>query len=298
MGTWSDILNEINGANHLDNVRRKYLKELSEYTGRNTIAYYSAFLERRVVNVDVNDSDMNGFMNAVYGLDATKGLDLILHTPGGNPAAAESIINYLRAIFHNDIRIIVPHMAMSAGTLMACAAKTIVMGNHSFLGPVDPQFNGIPAYSIVEEYNEAKADLAQNSSNYAYWKLRLEKFSAAQIKLASDAIALSDVLVDNWLRTGMFAEELEVSDQAEAVVETIKNSLNEHANSKVHSRHFGIDECRSFGLKITALEDDPVLQDKVLSVHHAYTHTITMASVAKLIENQDGKAVIALASTK
>ena len=81
MANWNDILNEINSTNHLDNVRRKYLKELSDYTGRNTIAYYSAFLERQVTNVDINDSDMNGFMNAVHGLDYSKGLDLILHTP-------------------------------------------------------------------------------------------------------------------------------------------------------------------------------------------------------------------------
>ena len=43
-------------------------------------------------------------MQAVYGLDKTKGLDLILHTPGGNTAATESIVHYLRAIFGTDIR--------------------------------------------------------------------------------------------------------------------------------------------------------------------------------------------------
>lgn len=291
MANWNDILSEINATNHLDNVRRKYIKELSDYTGRNTIAYYSAFLERQVKNTDINDSDMNGFMNAVHGLDSSKGLDLILHTPGGNPAAAESIINYLRTVFHNDIRVIVPHMAMSAGTLMACAAKEIVMGKHSFLGPVDPQLNGIPAFSIVEEYSEAKSDLAKNAANINYWRIRLEKFLPAYIKLAADAIALSDTLLENWLKTGMF-EDIENQSEMEAIITRIKNSLNEHVNSKVHNRHFGKDECVSFGLKVFSLEADPTLQDKVLSVHHAYTHTITMAPVAKLIENQKGKALI------
>lgn len=297
MASWNEVLNEINSSNHLDSIRRRYLKELSEYTHRNTIAYYSAFLERQVNNIDINDSDMNGFMNAVHGLDHSKGLDLILHTPGGNPAAAESIICYLRTVFHNDIRIIVPHMAMSAGTLMACAAKEIVMGKHSFLGPVDPQFNGIPAFSIVDEYNEAKTDLAQNPANLGFWKLRLEKFPPAYIKLAADAIALSDTLIENWLKTGMFDDS---KDQPEtnSLINSIKNSLNEHIKSKVHNRHFGKEECASFGLKITALEDDPTLQEKVLSVHHAYTHTITMASVAKLIENHNGKALISMVQTK
>lgn len=289
MANWSDLLDEINETRPLDSVRRKYLAELSQYTNRNTIAYYSAFLERQVSNVDINDSDMNGFMNAVCGLDRTKGLDLILHTPGGDPAAAESIISYLRTVFHNDIRVIVPHMAMSAGTLMACASQRIIMGNHSFLGPVDPQLAGIPAFNIVDEFNEARNDLATNPTNAMFWKLRLEKYPATFVKTAADAISLSDTLLDTWLRTGMFSEQ---TPENEAIIERIKRSLNEHSNSKVHNRHFSKEECCGFGLKITALEDDPTLQDKVLSVHHAYTHTITMATVAKLIENHEGKALI------
>ena len=42
-------------------------------------------------------------MQAVYGLDKSKGLDIILHTPGGNTAATESIVTYLRSLFGNDI---------------------------------------------------------------------------------------------------------------------------------------------------------------------------------------------------
>ena len=36
---------------------------------------------------EVNDADKNGFMTAVHGLDRSKGLDLLLHTPGGGTAA-------------------------------------------------------------------------------------------------------------------------------------------------------------------------------------------------------------------
>lgn len=296
MPNWTEILNEINATSRLDEIRRNYLKILSEYTGRNTIAYYSAFIERQIQQTSLDNNDMSGFMTTVQELDPAKGLDLILHTPGGSPSAAESIINYLRSIFKNDIRVIVPHMAMSAGTLMACAAKEIIMGYHSSLGPVDPQFNGIPAFNIVDEYNDACSDLAQNPANLAYWRLRLEKLPAAFVKLATDAISLSDVLVENWLRTGMFAD-LPDDETTAHLIQRIKKSLNEHADSKTHDRHFDINKCRSFGLKIKALEDDPTLQDKVLSVHHAYTHTIAMTSVAKLIENNEGKAFIFLIKT-
>ncbi|RBA82659.1 S49 family peptidase, partial [Escherichia coli O111:NM] len=75
------------------------------HTGRNVIAYYSAFLSKpQIEGVDIVDDDKNGFMMAVHQLDRTKGLDLLLHTPGGNMAATESLIHYLKSMFGNDIR--------------------------------------------------------------------------------------------------------------------------------------------------------------------------------------------------
>ena len=112
-------------------------------------------------NLDISDNDMVGFMNCLHGMDCSKGLDLILHTPGGSPSAAEGIVNYLRSKFKENIRVIVPHMAMSAGTMIACASNEIIMGKQSSLGPIDPQFNGIPAYNIKQEFEEAKEDLAK-----------------------------------------------------------------------------------------------------------------------------------------
>jgi ClpP class serine protease len=40
-------------------------------------------------------------------------------------------------------------MAMSGGTLIALAADEIVMCEHSVLGPIDPQINGMPAASLI-----------------------------------------------------------------------------------------------------------------------------------------------------
>ena len=61
-------------------------------------------------------------------MECHRGLDLILHTPGGFPEAAESIVKYLRSKFSTNIRVIVPHLSMSAGTMSpgadADAART------------------------------------------------------------------------------------------------------------------------------------------------------------------------------
>ncbi len=68
-------------------------------------------------------TDKNGFMTAINGIDTSKGLDLILHTPGGDTAATESIVDYLWSKFNGDVRCFVPQMAMSAGTMIACSSK-------------------------------------------------------------------------------------------------------------------------------------------------------------------------------
>lgn len=105
MPNWNDVLAEIrelreshsrDSAGALDNVRRRYLTKLHEHTGRNVIAYYSGWLSKPgIAQTEINDEDLNGFMMAVHHLDRSKGLDLILHTPGGNMAATQAIVDYI-----------------------------------------------------------------------------------------------------------------------------------------------------------------------------------------------------------
>ena len=218
MPAWGELLEELQPhtdasgkvipALTCDELRTKYISALSNKTGRNVVAYYSGWLKPgKTQNIDINDSDITGFMNSLKGLDATKGLDLILHTPGGNPTATEGIVKYLHSKFGNDIRVIVPQMAMSAGTMLACSAKNIIMGKHSCLGPIDPQYGGVPAYNIVNEFKEAKSDLDQNPQAKTYWELQLKKYPAAFFYSVVDSINLSSALVSEWLTQYMFEGE-------------------------------------------------------------------------------------------
>ena len=75
------------GQSVLDALRINALVDISKITGRNAIAYYSAFMTRRGDGMEINDMDLNGFMNVVCKMDRKHGLDLILHTPGGGITA-------------------------------------------------------------------------------------------------------------------------------------------------------------------------------------------------------------------
>lgn len=300
MPSWGELLNELqphkneNGEDvqglSVDELRSKYLDLLYRLTGRNVIAYYSGWLKPgKTQNIDINDSDITGVMNAIKGLDCAKGLDLILHTPGGNPTATEGIVKYLHSKFGNDIRVIVPQMAMSAGTMLACSASSIIMGKHSCLGPIDPQYGGIPAYNIINEFREAKSDLDNNPASKTYWAMQLNKYPAAFFYTVMDAIRLSSVLVTEWLADYMFSDE-ENNAEKRRKISRIVNKLN--ANNKSHSRHFTFSFCENLGLRVTALEDDQDLQEAVLSVHHSFIITMDATAASKLIENQFGTRYI------
>ena len=128
MANWSKILNEVqtyqDQIGKLNELKSKYLKDISNITGRNVIAYYSGWLKDGTApNISINDQDVNAFMNAVYQLDMDKGLDLILHTPGGDIAATESIVSYLHSVFGDNIRAIMAQGGLSVAGRCRCLTK-------------------------------------------------------------------------------------------------------------------------------------------------------------------------------
>ena len=238
MPDWNDILNELRtvGSPH-DVIRRKYLAELAELTGRNVILYYSGWLQKpNVDGISVNDDDKNGFMTVIHKLDPKKGLDLVLHTPGGGTAATESIVDYLRSIFGSDIRALVPQLAMSAGMMIACSCKRIVMGLHSSLWPIDPQFNGIPAHGVVEEFERAVEEIKLDSARIPVWQTILAKYHPTLIGECEKSIDWSKEMVSEWLRSGMFLGE-GPEEKVEKLISNIVEELKDNASSKSHDRH-------------------------------------------------------------
>ncbi len=290
MPNWNELLNEVKalGSAH-DVLRRKYLRQLHELTTRNVIVYCSGWLQKQGVSGGgINDEDKNGFMNAVNGLDRSLGLDLVLHTPGGETAATESLVDYLRQMFNGNIRAIVPQLAMSGGTMISCACKSILMGKQSSLGPVDPQFNGIPAHGVLEEFNRARDEIRVDPSKIPVWQPIIAKYSPAFIGECQKAVSWSETLVREWLATGMLAEDAKRAEKIERIVEELTN----HALSLSHARHLSPATCVEMGLKVDMLEDDQRLQDAVLSLHHAYMLTMSQTAAFKIIENHKGAAFI------
>lgn len=290
MASWNDILNEISTAgSNYDVLRRKYLLELSKLTGRNTVIYYSGWLQKpNSASIEINDEDKNGFMTVFYQLDRTKGLDLVLHTPGGDTAATESLVDYIYSMFGNNLRVFVPQLAMSAGTMIACSAKEIYMGKHSSLGPIDPQFGGVPASGVLEEYKYAIAEIGQNQCSIPLWQTIFSKYHPTLLGECDKVIKWSSDIVTEWLKRNMF----ETNPNKDTIVESIVSELLDHSETKSHARHLSSKKCKELGLIIKDLEENDDLQEAVLTVHHITMQTLSATPALKIIENQNGSAFI------
>lgn len=302
MPLWSEILLEFtrckteDGRPDCDRIRRKYLVQAYQHTQRNIILYASKWTqpdpEISPELVTIVDEDMQGMMEVSHGLTGSN-LDLILHSPGGSLEAAEAIVTYLRSRFRH-IRVIVPHLAMSAATMIACAADVIVMGKHSFLGPTDPQLllttalgaRMVPVDDILEQFKQAKNE-CQDPTKMAAWLPMLSQYGPDLLVQCQNARDLARTLVENWLKSYMFRR----SPNREAKAKETAEWLTKHAEFKSHGRHIPRSELRK-RLRVDCLEKDETAQDLFLSIFHATTITFTSTIATKIIENQLGKAFI------
>lgn len=270
--------------------------DLHEYTKRDVILYASNWTQPTPFAgpTQINEEDMQGLMVAVHGLKSNK-LDLILHSPGGRPEVAESMVSYLRKKF-DRIRVIVPQAAMSAATMLACAADKIVMGNQSSLGPIDPQmmlsnrygnYEVVPAQAIIDNFETAKRTSVTSPQQMGAFLPILEQYTPGLIEQCREVQKLSVQLASKWLAQYMFKDD----DGASKKANGIANHLANHSAFKSHGRHINIDEATKLGLKVKSLEKDQRLQDLVLAVFHATT-IVFQHGVLKITENHLGKAFI------
>jgi hypothetical protein len=304
MPSWGGISQEIvelqktDPGRALDFVRRKYIMSQHAYSKRAVILYATKWTQPSVDGIppnmtSISEEDVQGLMEVIYKVTETN-LDLIIHSPGGSIAAADACVQYLRSKFEH-IRVFVPYAAMSAATMIACAADEIVMGKHSFLGPIDPQFimqtalgvRSIPAQTIIDQFEKAR-DECKDPSKLAVWLPMLQQYGPDLLIQCQNVLSLSKSLVKNWLKDYMFKGAANGAERANDVAEWLGN----HTEFMMHARHINREQLRERGLNIVNLEDDKTQQDFILSILHATTHTFSLSGAVKIIENHLGSAYI------
>lgn len=299
MPTWNDLLEQFGARSEEDRIawlqatltsNLKHLSALRE--DRHVILYGSAFLQKPQVPAEVIQiahEDLNGFMATFAGSEWTRGLTLVLHTPGGVTNAAESIVSYMRDKF-SDVEVIVPLMAMSAGTMIALASDRLFMGSPSQLGPIDPQLvmgtgRAVSAQAVVEQFQQARLDIASNKTAAHAWAPILASLGPALLKEAENALAYSERMVAQWLANHMLKDDPESSEKGMSIA----HHFNDASSHKSHGRRIDRNEARSVGVNVTDLEANPHLQDASLTVYHLMTILFEQTKAAKIITNDSGR---------
>jgi ClpP class serine protease len=172
--------------------------------------------------IDIEDSE--AVLRAIRMTPADRPIDLILHTPGGLVLASEQIAYAIRD-HPAKVTVIVPHYAMSGGTLIALAADEIRMDRAAVLGPVDPQLGELPAASIVRTVGKKPLE-------------RVEDRTLILADVAEKAVRHMKEVVRSLVSTRLDAK------QAEVLAEELAGG------HYTHDDPITVDEARKVGLPV------------------------------------------------
>jgi len=294
MPDWAEIINKVNQDKDpllLDGLLKAELSKISRLQDNRNIVYYaSGFLQKPTEpGTSITRGDINGFMNAFHGIDCTKGLSLIVHTPGGDIHAVESIVEYLHQKF-DSITAVVPYLAMSGGSMISLASDAIILGKQSQLGPTDPQIviqnKTHSARAIKDAFDRAEKDINDNITLAHLWAPILQSMGPSLIIEAERALGYSQSLMSKWLQKRMFRADGNSENKAKNIAKHV-NADSE--NVYAHGQRIGITDLQKLDVNVIPLEDNQKLQEAILSAYHIMTVIFELTSSFKFIVNHKGK---------
>jgi ClpP class serine protease len=208
----------------LQNARSNALKSLGRKRGTNvvtlihrqeTLSLFGLPLARYI---DIDDSEE--LLRIIRRTPDEQPIDLIIHTPGGIALAATQIAFALEA-HKGKTTVMVPHYAMSGGTLIALAADEIFMDPHAVLGPVDPQIGtqrgSFAATSILKVVESKTRDETDDETLYlaeeAKKAIEQMKDTVRQLLIEKYDEEQIEKIIDN-LVTGKYTHDFPITAEA------------------------------------------------------------------------------------
>jgi len=159
--TYSSILKEHDVESGQREMRRRLLAKLSsdEFNDgpgpHGVVAHLSAWAA-------LSGDDIPILIDALLGIGDVQTLNLILESPGGDGSQVTKFVDLCRNQCQR-FRVIVPHEAKSAATLISLGADEIIMGPSSELGPIDAQIpavvEGLRRFISAQSFIDARDEL-------------------------------------------------------------------------------------------------------------------------------------------
>jgi hypothetical protein len=271
-------------GNEVYAMRLKCYEDIEKLRQRPLLIYASKFINAQPNTPNhIDISDIDGFTDLVQSVkDKSESVDVLLHSPGGQPDATERIVHILRNEF-KEVHFLIPHSAYSAATMLALSGDTITLHPSATLGPIDPQINGTPARSIKRGFDKVKEIIKTEGPEAlpAYIPL-IEKYSLDLLEICEDSEKLSKELVTNWITDYMLKGKEKYEGQIKETVEFFSN----YDIHLLHSRPLVISKLKKFKLNI--IEAEGVLSELIWEAYVHLNGFFGLTTFVKLYENRYG----------
>lgn len=267
--------------------RRKLFVDLEKELGMPVLSFFTSFY----YPVMIRDDDADMIEGLLEKMDLSKGLALIINSPGGVGLSAERIINNCRSYSGTgEFIAIVPAKAKSAATMVCMGASKILMGKTSELGPIDPQITitkgdrkfNVALCNLVEKYNQLFNEAVNSKGNIQPYLQQLSEYDSREIKEFEAAIQLSEDVAVRALLSGMMKGQKKDDVKKKIDVFLTPKETKSHGRSIFHS------EAKKCGLNIELMPH----KSQIWKLSHELfmrTHNLTSGDmgVTKCIENKD-----------
>lgn len=293
MGIYSEYLDQNLDFESISALRKSLLKKISMIRGNHDILVYAVDINKRAPT-SIDNTDIIPFTDLLSDLAGNENIDIILHTPGGLADVVQKLVVAVRDKYKN-VSVIVPGMAMSAGTIFSMSANEILMGKTSSLGPIDAQIvtagKQYSAEAFLSGLEKIKKEVQDTGKLNPVYIPILQNITPGELQEYENAQGLSKELVQDWLVRYKFSDWNVDEKIKKERAATIADKLGNHSKWLTHSRPLGIKELRELELKITDYTDNAALSDAITRYFILLNMTFDQSGIYKLYETDERQIV-------
>lgn len=164
--------------------RVELYKKLESAYNSKVLAYITS--DRNNMATQIAPDVIDLFIKQLDRIGICKKISLYLYTRGGDTAAAWNLVNLLR-MYCDELQVIIPHKAHSAGTIISLGANEIIMTKQATLSPIDPSINTPLNPSIPNGFGNTFPVSVEAVKGYL-------EFAKEELSIKDD-VALSNILI-------------------------------------------------------------------------------------------------------
>lgn len=265
--------------------RKKLIKEIEEERGSRLLV--AVWGDRENLGTIIAPDAPAVFFKHLEKIGKVDRLDVLLYTVGGHTLAAWGLANLLRE-YCEHLCILIPHRALSSGTLLTLAADEIIMSRLGQLSPIDPSITSPlgPMFQLPNQPGQFQAlpvsvedvmgfiDLATKAAELKEERSILavfDRLSSQVHPLALGAVYRSRQqivsLADRLLSFHMKSED--DKDERDRIVTRLTREMGSH------DYLIGRSEALTY-LKLNVVEGSALVQQKMMDLFDEYSDLLSL----------------------